>query len=82
MTDGSAEGRRVSTIFSARNHAFHAQKTAPIAKLYTLPSMMRMEHLADKSLVTLCHHLDERFVERDHAETPFDMAEWIDYCKH
>ncbi|KAI4600550.1 hypothetical protein KJ359_000908 [Pestalotiopsis sp. 9143b] len=79
VTDGSAEGRRVSTIFSSRNHAFHAQKTAPIAKLYTLPSVLRMEHLADKSLATLCHNLDERFVQGGHAGTPFDLADWIDY---
>ncbi|KAF2997744.1 hypothetical protein E8E14_004496 [Neopestalotiopsis sp. 37M] len=79
VTDGSAHGQRVSTIFSTRSHAFHTQKTAPIAKLYSLPSMLRMEHLADRALTTLCSHLDDQFVEGENAGRSFDMADWINF---
>ncbi|KAI1859053.1 hypothetical protein JX265_010530 [Neoarthrinium moseri] len=63
VADGQHSGRPVSTIFSARSNAFHAQTTQPIAKLYSLPSILKIESLTDQSLVNLYRGLFDRCIE-------------------
>jgi len=67
----------VYNTFSMTDPAGHARMQKPIAKYFSIGSILALEPLMDESINDLCNHLERRFAGG--AKT-FDLGEWIAYC--
>ncbi|CAI6334871.1 unnamed protein product [Periconia digitata] len=73
------DGSIVSNLFATRDNEFHAQKLRPVQKLYSLQNAREFQPMMDASLESLCHQLEERFVEGANTGKTCDIADWISY---
>lgn len=68
-------GHRIQNIFSTRSNEFHRKYVRPIAKIYSLNSILTLEPLADKTTQTFCRRLEQEFV--DQKGKTCDLVQWL-----
>ncbi|KAF2815188.1 cytochrome P450 [Mytilinidion resinicola] len=77
VTDAVQDGQTVESVFSTRSNDFHSKYIKPIHKFYVMNSILKIEHFVDRTLESLCEHIEERFIERLNTGKLFDIADWI-----
>lgn len=81
VNDAVQDGHIIENVFGTRSNAYHAKYMRPIQQLYSVASILSMEHLIDRTIESLCEQLEARFVDGRDAGKTCDIAEWIGYCK-
>lgn len=76
-------GRVLYNLFSLVDPAEHARAKRPVARLYSLASVLRLEGRVDETLRLLCRQLEARFLGAgEGAYGPaFDLGLWIKMCE-
>lgn len=75
-------GRVIYNLFSLVDPAEHARAKRPVAQLYSLASILRLEGRIDETLGLLCRQLETRFLGGDGEDGPaFDLGVWIKMCE-
>ncbi|KAJ5334997.1 hypothetical protein N7452_007400 [Penicillium brevicompactum] len=64
-------------VFNTQDEDLHKQLRSPIASLYSMTNVVRLEPLVDETLTVLSKQLDERFVGTN--DKPFDLGDWLQY---
>ncbi|KAI1839352.1 hypothetical protein JX266_014437, partial [Neoarthrinium moseri] len=81
VNDAMQNGNRIQNVFSTRDKALHAKYMRPIHKLFSLHHILSQEHLFSRTLMQLCQHLEERFIDGENTGLTCDLAQWIEfYC--
>ncbi|KAL8388159.1 hypothetical protein RB595_009416 [Gaeumannomyces hyphopodioides] len=73
------DGRVVYNVFSLCDPVEHARQKRPIAKHYSLPSILQLEGHVDEAILLLCRQLEDRFMtpkDESFGES-FDLGEWV-----
>ncbi|CAK7208017.1 hypothetical protein SEUCBS139899_010851 [Sporothrix eucalyptigena] len=73
------DGKITYHLFSTTDQADHARMKRPIAKYYSMSSVLAMEPQVNAVLNDLCKHLEERFMDGANAGKDGDLGEWIAY---
>ncbi|KAB5576281.1 cytochrome protein [Coniochaeta sp. 2T2.1] len=73
------EGLNVYNLFSQTDPKKHAQEKKPIARYYTLNSILTLEPHMDKVLNQLCHQLETRFINTKARSQICNLGDWILY---
>ncbi|KAL8350058.1 hypothetical protein RB598_005409 [Gaeumannomyces tritici] len=73
------DGKVVYNVFSLCDPAEHARQKRPIAKHYSLPSILQLEGHVDEAILLLCRQLEDRFMTSKDGSfgESFDLGEWI-----
>ncbi|KAK1958741.1 cytochrome P450 [Colletotrichum sublineola] len=71
------DGKITYHMFSETNNAEHARLKRPVVRHYSVPSMLAMEPLMDKTIAEFCDHLERRFVD---TGKPCEFGDWLSYC--
>jgi len=74
------EGQNVYNLFSQTDPKQHAQERRPIARYYSLNSILTLEPHMNKVLNHLCQQLDNKFVGGPNRSEICDVGDWISYC--
>lgn len=74
------DGKNVYNLFSQTDPKKHAQERRPIARYYSVNSVLSLEPHMDKVLNHLCHQLETQFVDGNHSDRTCDLGDWILYC--
>jgi hypothetical protein len=74
------EGLNVYNLFSQTDPKKHAQERRPIARYYSLNSILTLEPHMDKVLNHLCRQLETRFIDGRNSNKTCDLGAWITYC--
>ncbi|PVH93928.1 cytochrome P450 [Periconia macrospinosa] len=73
------DGSIVSNIFATRDNDFHSKQLRPVQKLYSLQAAQNFQPMLDASTETLCHQLEQRFIEGANKGKVCDIADWISF---
>ena len=65
-------------MFNLTDLQAHARMKKPVAKHYSLPNVLGVEPLVDRTLSELCQHLEERFVKKNED---CDLGAYLSYCE-
>ncbi len=77
-----SNGQVVYNVFSITDPAEHARMQRPIAKHFSVGSVLALEPLTDKSIQYLCNALESRFTSSGSKKgARCDLGEWIAYCE-
>ncbi|KAI5927227.1 cytochrome P450 [Camillea tinctor] len=79
VNDAVQDGHVIQNVFGTRSNAFHGKYMRPIQKLYTMTSILTMESLIDRTIVSLCEQLENRFMSGKNAGKTCDIADWIGF---
>ncbi|KLU83910.1 pisatin demethylase [Magnaporthiopsis poae ATCC 64411] len=73
------DGKVVYNVFSVRDPVEHARQKKPIAKHYSLPSILQLEGHVDEAILLLGRQLEDRFMRTKDGSfgESFDLGEWI-----
>lgn len=74
------DGVNVYNLFSQTDPKKHAQERRPIARYYSVNSVLTMEPHMDKVLDHLCQQLQTKFVDGHSRDKACDLGAWIHYC--
>lgn len=66
-------------MFSETDSVKHARLKRPIARYFTVPSVLAMEPHMNKVLDDFCDYLDKRFVGTGKACV---LGDWLSYCEY
>jgi hypothetical protein len=75
-------GEIVYNLFSTSNSAEHARMKRPVAKYFSLGSVLALEPHMDKAIDDLCDNLERRFTDGPEKGKACDLGEWIAYCSN
>lgn len=70
------KGGALPAVFNTRDEALHKQIKTPIASLFSMSNVLRLEPFVDRVLEVLFEQLDARFVR---PEKMCDFADWLQY---
>lgn len=70
----------VYNLFSQTDPKKHAQERRPIARYYSVNSILTLEPHMDKVIDHLCQQLETKFIDGHNRGRTFDMGDWIQYC--
>ena len=79
--DGSSaiiNGSFLGNLFSERDYEAHKKQKRPIAKEYSLTSVLSFEPHMDEIIGLLCQELEARFVG---GRETCDLHGWLEYCE-
>ncbi|KAI1500358.1 cytochrome P450 [Biscogniauxia marginata] len=79
VNDVVKDGHVIENVFGTRSNAFHGKYMRPIQRLYTMTSILTMESLVDRTIISLCEQLENRFISGKNAGKTCDIADWIGY---
>lgn len=74
------DGVNVYNLFSQTDPKKHAQEKRPIAKYYSVKSILTLERHMDKVINHLCHQLETKYIDGHSANKICDLGDWILYC--
>lgn len=74
------EGVNVYNLFSQTDPKKHAHERRPIARYYSVNSILTLEPHMDKVLAHLCHQLETKFIDGHTSDKTCDLGDWILYC--
>jgi hypothetical protein len=69
------KGGSLPAVFNTRDENLHKRLKTPIAPLFSLSNVLRLEGFVTKVLEVLCEQLDQRYVEKG----TLDLANWLQY---
>lgn len=69
------KGGSLPAVFNTRDENLHKTLKTPIAPLFSLSNVLRLEGFVTKVLEVLCEQLDQRYVEKE----TLDLANWLQY---
>lgn len=78
------DGKVVYNVFSVRDPVEHARQKRPIAKHYSLPSILQLEGRVDEAVLLLGRQLEGRFMRPEEDGSfgeSFDLGERVSMCK-
>ncbi|OIW32755.1 cytochrome P450 [Coniochaeta ligniaria NRRL 30616] len=73
------EGVNVYNLFSQTDPKKHAHERRPIARYYSVNSILTLEPHMDKVLAHLCHQLETKFIDGHTSDKTCDLGDWILY---
>ncbi|KAI0004697.1 cytochrome P450 [Xylariaceae sp. FL0662B] len=79
VNDAVQDGQLIQNVFGTRSNAFHGKYMKPIQKFYTMQSILTMQNSVDKTIVSLCEQLENRFMDGKNTGKTCDIADWIGY---
>ena len=75
------DGKVVHNLFSYVDPAEHARMKRPVAKHYSLASILQLEGHIDETLRLLCRQLGMRFTVDGEYGPTFDLGDWVKMCE-
>ena len=63
-------------MFNTRDETLHKKIKKPIAPLYSLSNLLRLEPVIDDTITVMTAQIDQRF---EGKETIFDLGDWLQY---
>ncbi|KAB8073082.1 cytochrome P450 [Aspergillus leporis] len=64
-------------VFNTQDEELHKQLRSPIASLYSMTNVVKLEPLVDQTLAVLWKQLDQRFLSAN--DKPFYLGNWLQY---
>lgn len=76
LTPYLPKGKNLPLVFNTRDKTRHMQMKKPIAPLFSLTNVLKLEHYVDAMLRLLFEQLDQRFSP---TELSFGLSDWLQY---
>ncbi|KAJ5459148.1 hypothetical protein N7530_011092 [Penicillium desertorum] len=70
------KGGALPAVFNTRDEELHRRIKSPIAPLFSLSNVLRLEEFVDEAIRVMIQQLDERFAETGKS---FDLTDWLQY---
>lgn len=70
------KGGALPAVFNTRDEELHKRIKSPIAPLFSLSNVLRLEEFVDEAIRVMIQQLDERFAETGKS---FDLTDWLQY---
>ncbi|KAI3275302.1 hypothetical protein DTO003C3_1849 [Penicillium roqueforti] len=64
-------------VFNSQDEDLHKRLRSPIAPLYSMTNVVKLESFVDQTLAVLLEQLDGRFLGSN--DVPFDLGSWLQY---
>nr|API82663.1 putative P450 monooxygenase and putative metallo-beta-lactamase superfamily II [Penicillium roqueforti] len=68
---------KMPAVFNSQDEDLHKRLRSPIAPLYSMTNVVKLESFVDQTLAVLLEQLDGRFLGSN--DVPFDLGSWLQY---
>jgi len=74
-----ARGRRLFTLFTSTDSAFHAKLRRAVSNAYAMSTLVQFEPLVDSTTLEFLNQLEKRFANKPGADGVCDFGKWLQY---
>lgn len=75
------QGHRISNVFGTLDEDWHTKVMKPIKGLYSMTRSLDMEPHIDTTVREFFDAIEKRFVGGQNGGEPFDVGDWVPFCK-
>ncbi|KIV87915.1 hypothetical protein PV11_03431 [Exophiala sideris] len=74
-----ARGRRLLTLFTSTDEAFHAKLRRAVSNAYAMSTLVQFEPLVDSTTLEFLNQLEKRFANKAGPDGVCDFSKWLQY---